>query len=76
MQMNRGLGITLSALAIAAASFLLGQSADTPTLTTFTMAMLFMSVLALVSITDSLMLSKEDGVSVLNKRKAKKARQS
>jgi hypothetical protein len=73
MQMNRGLGITLSALAIATAALILGQSADTPNLQTFTLSMLFMGTLALVSIYDSLMLSKEDGDSVLNKRKAKKA---
>ena len=38
--------------------------------------MMFMGAVALVSIYDSLMLSKEDGDSVLNKRKAKKARQT
>jgi len=74
--MNRGLSITLSALAIAAAALILGQSVDTPNLQTFTLSMLFMGAIALVSIYDSLMLSKDDGVSVLNKRKAKKARQS
>nr|WP_239059387.1 MFS transporter [Alteromonas hispanica] len=72
MQMNRGLGITLSALAIAVASLILGQSADTPDITTFTIAMVFMAILALVSITDSILLSKEDGDAVLNKRKRKK----
>ncbi len=72
MQMNRGLGITLSALAIAGAAMILGQSAATPNLQTFTLAMLFMSVIALVSIYDSVMLSKEDGASVLNERQAKK----
>ncbi|HAG31641.1 MAG TPA: MFS transporter, partial [Alteromonas macleodii] len=76
MQMNRGLGITLSALAIAAAAFILGQSANMPNLQTFTLSMMFMAAVALVSIYDSLMLSKEDGDSVLNKRKAKKARQT
>lgn len=76
MQMNRGLGITLSALAIAAAAFILGQSAGAPNLQTFTLSMMFMGAVALVSIYDSLMLSKEDGDSVLNKRKAKKARQT
>jgi Major Facilitator Superfamily. len=73
MQMNRGLGITLSALAIAVASLILGQSADTPDLTTFTIAMVFMAILALVSITDSILLSKEDGDAVLNKRKRKES---
>jgi len=73
MQMNRGLGITLSALAIAVASLILGQSADTPDITTFTIAMVFMAILALVSITDSILLSKEDGDAVLNKRKRKKS---
>tara|TARA_A200000159_G_scaffold164929_1_gene197539 strand:- start:11071 stop:11595 length:525 start_codon:yes stop_codon:yes gene_type:complete len=73
MQMNRGLGITLSALAIAVAALILGQSAETPDLTTFTIAMAFMAILALVSITDSLLLSKEDGDAVLNKRKGKKS---
>jgi MFS family permease len=73
MQMNRGLGITLSALAIATAALILDQSAGTPNLQTFTLAMLFMGAVALVSIYDSLMLSKEDGIMVLNKRKAKKA---
>ncbi|BFT31282.1 MFS transporter [Alteromonas sp. D210916BOD_24] len=76
MQMNRGLGITLSALAIATASFILGQSADMPNLQTFTLSMMFMAAVALVSICDSLMLSKEDGDSVLNKRKEKKARRA
>ncbi|MEC9164804.1 MAG: MFS transporter [Pseudomonadota bacterium] len=76
MQMNRGLGITLSALAIAAAAFILGQSANMPNLQTFTLSMMFMAAVALVSIYDSLMLSKEDGDAVLNKRKAKKARQT
>ena len=76
MQMNRGLGITLSALAIAAAAFILGQSANMPNLQTFTLSMMFMAAVALVSIYDSLMLSKEDGDSVLNKRKAKKARRT
>jgi Na+/melibiose symporter-like transporter len=73
MQMNRGLGITLSALAIAVAALILGQSADTPDITTFTIAMVFMAILALVSITDSILLSKEDGDAVLNKRKGKKS---
>lgn len=76
MQMNRGLGITLSALAIAGAAMILGQSAATPNLQTFTLAMLFMSVIALVSIYDSVMLSKEDGANVLNERQAKKRRQA
>lgn len=75
MQMNRGLGITLSALAIAGASLLLGNSPEVPTLHTFTIAMLFMAALALVSITDSLLLSKKDGDAVLNKRLRKQARQ-
>jgi EmrB/QacA subfamily drug resistance transporter len=73
MQMNRGLGITLSALAIALGTFVLGQDANAPDLSTFTFAMLIMSCVTLVSITDSLMLAKEDGNSVLNKRKVKKA---
>jgi EmrB/QacA subfamily drug resistance transporter len=72
MQMNRGLGITLSALAIAIGTFVLGQDPASPDLATFTFAMLVMSCIALLSITDSLMLSKEDGDSVLNKRKAQK----
>lgn len=76
MQMNRGLGITLSALSIAGAAMILGQSAATPNLQTFTLAMLFMSVIALVSIYDSVMLSKEDGANVLNERQAKKRRQA
>ena len=76
MQMNRGLGITLSALAIAVAALILEQSPDTPNLQTFSIAMLFMGAIALVSIYDSLLLSKEDGVSVLNKRKAKKKQQT
>ncbi len=73
MQMNRGLGITLSALAIATSALVLGQSVATPTLNTFSLAMLFMGVVAFVSIADSLLLSKEDGEAVLNQRKAKKA---
>ena len=72
MQMNRGLGITLSALAIAIGTFVLGQDPASPDLATFTFAMLVMSCIALLSITDSLMLSREDGDSVLNKRKAQK----
>ena len=73
MQMNRGRGITLAALAIALGTFVLGQDANAPDLSTFTFAMLIMSCVTLVSITDSLMLAKEDGNSVLNKRKVKKA---
>lgn len=72
MQMNRGLGITLSALAIAVATFILDQTPSSPNLDTFVLAMLFMACVAFVSIADSLLLSKEDGDSVLNKRKAKK----
>ena len=72
MQMNRGLGITLSALAIAFATFILDQHASSPDLSTFTLAMLFMAFIAFISIADSWLLSKEDGDSVLNKRKDKK----
>ncbi|WP_246223128.1 MFS transporter [Alteromonas profundi] len=74
MQMNRGLGITLSALAIAGASLILGTPAESPSLNTFTIALLFMALLALVSIADSLMLSKKDGDAVLNKRLRKQAK--
>lgn len=76
MQMNRGLGITLSALAIAIAAAVLGQSSATPDLQTFSLALLFMAGLALTSIYDSLKLSKEDGNSVLNKRKNKNTQQT
>lgn len=72
MQMNRGLGITLSALAIAVAAILLDQSVSTPALSTFSLAMAFMGVIALVSIINSITLSKEDGSAVLNKRKRSK----
>lgn len=72
MQMNRGLGITLSALSIAVATLILNQQPSSPDLTTFTLCMWFMAFVAFVSTYDSVLLSKEDGISVLNKRKSKK----
>ena len=68
MQMNRGMGITISALMLAIASLMVGNSSSDPSLINFKIAMAMMAVVALLSITDSLMLSKTDGDSVLKKR--------
>jgi hypothetical protein len=68
MQMNRGMGITISALMLAVASLMVGNSSSDPSLINFKIAMAMMAVVALLSITDSLMLSKTDGDSVLKKR--------
>lgn len=67
MQMNRGMGITISALMLAVASLMVGNSSSDPSLINFKIAMAMMAVVALLSITDSLMLSKTDGDSVLKK---------
>ena len=72
MQMNRGLGITLSALSIAVATLILNQQPSSPDLTTFALCMWFMAFVAFISTYDSVLLSKEDGISVLNKRKSQK----
>lgn len=68
MQMNRGLGITLSALAVAGAALFIGDTVAQPSLNTFALAMIIMAVLSLISITDSVMLSKHDGENLLTKR--------
>ncbi|MCU7555470.1 MFS transporter [Alteromonas sp. ASW11-19] len=65
MQMNRGLGITVGALALALASYLAGGSNAQPDLMHFHLAMLFMGGLALVSIIDSLRLAPNAGNAVL-----------
>ena len=70
MQMNRGMGITISALMLAFAGLLVGNSAAEPSLINFKIAMAMMAIVALLSITDSIMLSKNDGDSVLKKKRS------
>ena len=68
MQMNRGMGITISALMLAISAFLVGNTTSEPSLINFKLAMSMMAMVALLSIIDSLLLSKNDGDSVLKKR--------
>ncbi len=67
MQMTRGLGITIGALALTLATLLLAGSAEQPELIDFQLAMGMMAIIALLSIVDSLRLPAHAGSSILKK---------
>ncbi|QPG07125.1 MFS transporter [Salinimonas marina] len=67
MQMTRGLGITVGALALTVATLLLAGSADAPALIDFQLTMGMMAIIALLSIVDSITLPNQAGRSILKK---------
>ena len=69
MQMNRGLGITIGALALALATILLEGSNTDPNTADFQLTMWIMAGITLLSIIDSLTLRQSAGEAILNKRK-------
>lgn len=68
-QMNRGLGITVGAVALAAATWWLGNDTSSPTLADFQLTFCIIAVIALLSIVDSVSLPRNAGDSVLKHRR-------
>ncbi len=73
MQMTRGLGITVGALALTVATLLLAGSADEPVLIDFQLTMGMMAIIALLSIVDSMTLPRQAGSSILKKSESSAA---
>ncbi|WP_018983302.1 MFS transporter [Salinimonas chungwhensis] len=70
MQMTRGMGITAGALALALATFIIDESRNTPVTADFQLTMVFMGVIALLSLFNSVRLKPGIGNAVLNERQA------
>jgi len=68
MQMTRGLGITIGALALAVATFYLEGTTENPGIIDFQLTMLIMAGIAVLSIVDSLTLPTNAGDGILNRR--------
>lgn len=69
MQMNRGLGITIGALALALATIFLEGSNTDPNIADFQLTMWIMAGITMLSIIDSMTLKQSAGEAILNKRK-------
>ena len=71
MQMTRGLGITVAALALAFSSFLLGSDGVNPTLEDFHIAFIIIAFIALLGLLDSVRLPSDAGEAILKRKSAK-----
>ncbi|QJR82735.1 MFS transporter [Alteromonas pelagimontana] len=69
MQMTRGLGITVGALALAFGTWLLNGNTANPSVAEFQVTMWVMAFIALLSIIDSVSLPADAGETVLKKRR-------
>ncbi|MBD3586169.1 MFS transporter [Salinimonas sp. HHU 13199] len=71
MQMTRGMGITAGALALALATFIIDDTRSTPVTSDFQLTMVFMGIIALISLVNSARVESDIGDAVLNHRRAR-----
>lgn len=73
MQMTRGLGITIGALALAMATIITGSQNGEPMVADFSITFFVIAGISLLSLVDSIRLPHDAGEAILNKRRLKRA---